>query len=420
MDLAASLQLIRRGTVEIISEAELSAKLAANRPLIIKAGFDPTTPDLHLGHTVLLRKLRHFQDLNHRVVFLIGDATALVGDPSGQSATRKILTREQVQANATTYFRQVGRVLKTDNNNVFSVVYNSDWFLDIPRAPLHTKQPFDFIQFVNLASRVTVARLIERDDFSKRLKTGKPVSFLELFYPIMQGYDSVKIADRFNYCDIELGGTDQKFNLLMGRELLKAYSQPPQVVITMPLLEGTDGVQKMSKSLGNHVGINEPPNEMFGKLMSIPDTLIVTYFTLLTDRGDAELETLEQQLSTRKINPRDAKADLAWELVKSYHSPREADAAKQEFFKVFSKRELPTELPALVIHADADGQLSLVELLVSAKLAKTKNEARRLLKQGAVKLNGKPVTTPTVPLESASNAVLQIGSRHFRKLRLSA
>lgn len=414
MDLSDSLQLIRRGTVEIISEAELSAKLAAKRPLIIKAGFDPTAPDLHLGHTVLLRKLRHFQDLGHKVIFLIGDATALVGDPSGQSATRRVMTREEVERNAKTYLTQVSPILSTG----LRVVYNSDWFLERPQSSQDTKAPFAFTQFVQLASKITVARLIERDDFAKRLKAGKPVSFLELFYPIMQAYDSVMLVERFGHCDIELGGTDQTFNLLMGRELLRAYGKEPQVVITLPLLEGTDGVQKMSKSLGNHIGISEPPNDMFGKVMSIPDSLIVKYFTLLTDRDEAELKKLEQQLSARQINPRDAKVELAWELVKMYHSANAAEAAKQEFFKVFSKREVPTDMPPAAVRADAEGRVSLVELLVAEKLAKTKNNARRLIRQGAVKLNGTPVTTPTVPQVTASNAVLQVGPRHFRKLTI--
>lgn len=409
-----ALELIRRGAVELIAEAELIERLKAKRPLIVKAGFDPTAPDLHLGHTVLLRKLRHFQDLGHKVIFLIGDATGLVGDPSGQSQTRKVLTWEQVGANAKTYLQQVSKLLLTSPER-FEVRYNSEWFLG--RSPQRRSQgleTFDFAKFVALASRTTVARLIERDDFSKRLKTGKPVSFLELFYPLMQGYDSVKIAEQHGACDVELGGTDQKFNLLMGRELLKEYGRPPQVVITMPLLEGTDGVQKMSKSLGNHIGITDAPGEMFGKLMSIPDPLIARYFTLLTDAEPSWIANMEQRVKTRAMNPRDAKAELATTLVSQYHGAAAAGQAAQEFTKIFSKREQPSNIPELTLQDEET--VNLVELMVASKLAATKNEARRLLKQGGVKLNGKPVTSPSLPRAEVSGAVLQVGPRRFRKL----
>lgn len=409
-----ALELIRRGAVELIAEAELTERLKAKRPLIVKAGFDPTAPDLHLGHTVLLRKLRHFQDLGHKVIFLIGDATGLVGDPSGQSQTRKVLTWEEVGANAKTYLQQVSKLLLTSPDR-FEVRYNSEWFLG--RSPQRRSaglEAFDFAKFVALASRTTVARLIERDDFTKRLKAGKPVSFLELFYPLMQGYDSVKIAEQHGACDVELGGTDQKFNLLMGRELLKEYGRPPQVVITMPLLEGTDGVQKMSKSLGNHIGIAEPPGEMFGKLMSIPDPLIARYFTLLTDAEPAWIADMEQRVKTRAMNPRDAKAELATTLVSQYHGSAAAQHAALEFTKVFSKREQPSDIPELALQDEET--VNLVELLVASKLAATKNEARRLLKQGGVKLNGKPVTSSSLPRAEVSGAVLQVGSRRFRKL----
>lgn len=409
-----ALELIRRGAVEVIAESELAEQLKAKRPLVIKAGFDPTAPDLHLGHTVLLRKLRHFQDLGHKVIFLIGDATGLVGDPSGQSQTRKVLTWEEVGVNAKTYLEQVNKLLLTSPQR-FEVRYNSEWFLG--RSPQRRSQgleAFDFAKFVALASRTTVARLIERDDFAKRLKAGKPVSFLELFYPLMQGYDSVKIAEQHGHCDVELGGTDQKFNLLMGRELLKAYGREPQVVITMPLLEGTDGVQKMSKSLGNHIGIAEPPGEMFGKLMSIPDALIARYFTLLTDAEPAWIAQVEQRIKTRAMNPRDAKAELATTLVSQYHGSAAARKAAQEFTKVFSKREQPSDIPELAIQDQET--VNLIELMVASKLAATKNEARRLLKQGGVKLNGKTVTNSSLPRAQASGAVLQVGPRRFRKL----
>ena len=415
MELAPHLSLIRRGCVNLISEAELAQKLAAGRQLIIKAGFDPTAPDLHLGHTVLLRKLRHFQDLGHKVIVLIGDATGLVGDPSGQTQTRRLLTWEEVRTNAQTYRNQVKSILLT-GRDVFEVRYNSEWFLGrSPQNRLQGLETFDFGKWVQLASKYTVARLIERDEFATRLKAGKPLSVLELFYPLMQGYDSVKIAEQYGHCDVELGGTDQTFNLLVGRELLKEFGHESQVVITMPLLEGTDGVNKMSKSLGNHVGIQDAPNDMFGKLMSIPDPLILKYFTLLTDVEESYLKQLERRLKTREINPRDAKADLAAAVTAVYHGSEQARQAREEFFKVFSERRLPTDIPVVELAAEGDG-VNIVDLLVSEQLAKTKNEARRLLRQGGVKLNGVPVKGPVVPAAQASGAVLQVGSRHFRKL----
>ena len=420
MEVSESVNLIRRGCVEIISAAELKAKLALGRPLIIKAGFDPTTPDLHLGHTVLLRKLRHFQDLGHKVIFLIGDATALVGDPSGQTQTRKMLTWDDVRANAATYLQQVKTILSTDRH-LFEVRYNSEWFLGrSPQNRLHGLETFDFTKWVQLASHYTVARVLERDDFSKRLKAGKPLSLLELFYPLMQGYDSVKIAEQHGGCDVELGGSDQTFNLLVGRDLLREYGHEPQVVITMPLLEGVDGVKKMSKSLGNHVGIRETPNEMFGKLMSIPDTLIIKYFTLLTDMRETLLQSLDRHLQARQINPRDVKIDLATRIVKQYYDNETSLQVRDEFIRVFSKRELPTEMPTVTVSANGEDVVDMVELLVAEKLAKTKNEARRLIKQGGIKLNGTAVIGPHIPLVQADGAILQVGSRHFRKLTAKA
>ena len=415
-----SFSLLKRGCVDVISESELKHKLGLGRQLIIKAGFDPTAPDLHLGHTVLLRKLRHFQDRGHKVIFLIGDATALVGDPSGQTQTRKMLTWDEVRANAATYLQQVKAILSTDRK-VFEVRYNSEWFLG--RSPQNRPQgleTFDFGKWVQLASHYTVARLLERDDFSKRLKSGKPLSMLELFYPLMQGYDSVKIAEQHGHCDVELGGSDQTFNLLVGRDLLREYGHDPQVVITMPLLEGLDGVQKMSKSLGNHVGIQEEPKEMFGKLMSIPDTLLIKYFTLLTDMRETLLQSLDRHLQARQINPRDVKIDLAAMIVKQYHGDDVARGVRDEFIRVFSKRELPADMPTVTVSGNGDNAVDMVALLVSAQLAKTKNEARRLIKQGGVKLNGTPVSGPQVSLAQADGAVLQVGSRHFRKLAAKA
>ncbi|OGX28395.1 MAG: tyrosine--tRNA ligase [Omnitrophica WOR_2 bacterium RIFCSPHIGHO2_02_FULL_67_20] len=398
------MERLRRGAVEVITDEDLRKKLALNRPLVIKAGFDPTAPDLHLGHTVLLRKLRQFQDLGHQVIFLIGDATALVGDPSGQSKMRKLMTPEEIEANAGTYRTQAQKILTSG----YRTQFNSEWFGGGRGG--HNKMPFGLKELVELTSRYTVARLIERDDFQKRMKAGQEVSMLELFYPLMQGYDSVMLK-----ADVELGGTDQKFNLLVGRDLQRAYGQEPQVVITMPLLEGTDGVQKMSKSLGNHIAINEPPGEMFGKLMSIPDTLIVKYFTLLTDADAASLAALERRLAGRAVNPRDAKADLAETVTTIYHGPAPARLAREEFARVFSRRQMPAEMPEIALRAGPEGTVDLVSLLVEEGLAKTKNEARRLIGQGGVKLNGVPLKRPALPGAEAAG-ILQVGSRHFRKL----
>ncbi|MBI3320248.1 MAG: tyrosine--tRNA ligase [Candidatus Omnitrophica bacterium] len=410
MDLSTTLTHIRRGAVEIIAEPELLDKLRRKSPLIIKAGFDPTAPDLHLGHTVLLRKLRQFQDLGHKVIFLIGDATSLVGDPSGQSKIRKLMTWDEVNANARTYEEQVARILTWDPAR-FERRHNSEWFVRSGGGGFGRGLGFGFEDLVTLTSNYTVARLIERDDFQKRMKAGQEVSMLELFYPLMQGYDSVMLK-----ADVELGGTDQKFNLLVGRDLQRAYGQEPQVVITMPLLEGRDGVQKMSKSLGNHIGISEPPGEMFGKLMSIPDTLIIKYLTLLTDVETERIAQLEEQLKDRAINPRDAKADMAEQVVSIYHRAAAAQQARAEFLKVFSKRELPSDMVTRAVPTDADGRFNIVEFLVSEHLAETKNEARRLLRQGGVKVDGAVVSEPLIAWGSASALVLQIGRRHVRRL----
>jgi tyrosyl-tRNA synthetase len=403
------LERIRRGVVEIITEDALREKLSRGTSLRIKAGFDPTAPDLHLGHTVLLRKLRQFQNLGHTVIFLIGDATALVGDPSGQSKLRKMMTWNEVERHAHTYVDQVRQILKVDEPSAFQLARNSRWFVGADRDR-GGPSPFTFETLLELLSRYTVARLIERDDFQKRLKGGQELSMLELFYPLMQGYDSVQLK-----ADVELGGTDQTFNLLVGRDLQRAYGQEPQVVITLPLLEGTDGVQKMSKSLGNHIGIAEPPGEQFGKLMSIPDTLIVKYFTLLTDVPTVEITAMERQLTERSVNPRDLKARLAEDIVRLYHGADAARAAWEEFFKVFSRREPPTAAPSVTVPDNGSGRVDLVALLVREGLATSKNDARRLLHQGAVSVNGTVVKTPALPLAEATG-LLQVGPRHFRQL----
>ena len=400
---AEQVERIRRGAVEVITEPDLLAKLTRKPSLVIKAGFDPTAPDLHLGHTVLLRKLRQFQDLGHQVVFLIGDATALVGDPSGQSKLSKMMTAADIERNAATYIQQVSKILRTDDGRTFRRVHNGEFF---------TRDRFALKELMELASKYTLARLLEREDFQKRLKAGQEISVLELLYPLMQGYDSVQLK-----ADVELGGTDQKWNLLVGRDLQRAYGQEPQVVITMPILEGADGVQKMSKSLGNHIGIQEPPQEMFGKLMSIPDGLILKYFTLLTDVPAARLGELEEQLKTRAVNPRDAKAELAETLVEQYH-PGQGRSAREEFAKVFSKRQAPSEIAGVTVAADAQGNIDIIELLVGQGLAKTKNEARRLLKQGAVKLNQAVVSQAVLPAGQAAG-LLQVGPRHFRQVAVT-
>jgi tyrosyl-tRNA synthetase len=398
-DTIRQLEIIKRGAVEIISEAELKRKLEESvkhkRPLRIKAGFDPTVPDIHLGHTVLLRKLRQFQELGHKVIFLIGDATALVGDPSGQSQTRKTLTWEEVEENAITYVKQVSKILIVDNPDVFERCHNSQWF---SRHGYKEKEfsPFTFEQFVELAQRCTVARLIERDDFQKRLKENKPLSFLELFYPLMQGYDSVKVKS-----DIEVGGTDQKFNLLMCRDIQQAYGQPQQVVITMPLLEGTDGVQKMSKSYGNYIGINEKPSEMFGKIMSISDDLMMKYYNLLTDKDLKQI---------KELHPKEAKLRLAENIVGQYYSQKEAGAMRLGFERVFAQKELPKDIPEY----QPKGQETIITVLLNSGLVKSGNEARRLLKQGAVFFNNARVEKESLILDQGG--ILKVGARRFLKV----
>ncbi len=376
------LEKIKRGTVEIIQEQELLEKLRKKKSLVVKAGFDPTAPDIHLGHTVLLRKLRHFQECGHKVIFLIGDATALVGDPSGQTVTRKTMTWEEVQENAKTYEKQVGKVLETDPT-VFERRHNSEWFARLMKQT----SPFAFEQFVELASKYTIARILERDDFQKRLKANQPISYLETFYPLMQGYDSVMLKS-----DVELGGTDQKFNLLVGRELQRGYKQNPQVVVTTPLLEGLDGVQKMSKSLGNHIGINESPKDMFGKVMSISDEMMWKYYELLTD---------EDLNSVKKLHPREAKRKLATLLVTQYQGKTKAEGAAEAFERSVGKgerKDCPRHPIASFI--DSSGQTYyLPAFLVASGLVSSRSEARRKIDEGAVKLNGKPVTSYQIPIE---------------------
>ncbi|UFJ41559.1 tyrosine--tRNA ligase [Brevibacillus humidisoli] len=400
------LAVIRRGVVEIVPEDELRHKLerfvATGQPLKIKLGLDPSAPDIHVGHTVVLQKLRQFQELGHTIQLLIGDFTGRIGDPTGKSETRKQLTEEQVGENAKSYIEQFGKVLDTAKVEVY---YNSSWLA-----------PLTFADVVQLAAKTTVARMLERDDFEKRYASGLPISIHEFFYPLMQGYDSVALA-----CDVELGGTDQKFNLLMGRHLQKEYDHEQQVIITMPLLEGLDGVQKMSKSLGNYIGVNEAPSEIYGKTMSVPDELMLKYYELVTDLPLDELERLKSGLAEGSIHPRDAKMRLAKTLVRLYHGEQEAEAAEHHFKTVFQQRALPTDIPEVTLQADSylDGEAGIVNLLFELKLVGSKGEARRMVQQGAVKVNQEKVDDVEQVIRLQDGLIVQVGKRKFAKLKLS-
>ncbi len=389
------IKIIKRGTVEIINEEELKKKLEKGRPLVVKAGFDPTAPDLHLGHTVLLRKMRHFQELGHKVVFLIGDFTARIGDPSGRSEMRKPLSQEEIERNASTYKRQFFKVLDPEKT---IVAYNSQWL-----------EKLSFADVIKLAGRFTVAQFLEREDFAKRFSEGRPIGLHEILYPVAQAYDSVALE-----ADVELGGTDQKFNLLVGRELQRYFGQEPQIAILMPILEGLDGVQKMSKSLGNYVGIDEPPLEMFGKLMSIPDSLMMKYFELLTDFSMEEIEGFRKGLEEGKIHPKELKMMLAFNIVKTYHSEKDALEAQEEFNKIFSKKETPSEIPLKLFKEDSK---DLIELLVEGGLAPSKSEAKRLVSQGGVRIDGVRVEDISYVVDLTKERVLQVGKRKFLKVK---
>ncbi|MBK5965344.1 tyrosine--tRNA ligase [Thiocystis minor] len=397
--LERSFALIQRGTEEILLEDALRKKLAQKRPLRIKAGFDPTAPDLHLGHTVLIQKLRQFQDLGHEILFLIGDFTGMIGDPTGKSATRKPLTREQIQQNAETYQEQVFRILDPDKTRV---VFNSEWLEKLGAAGL-----------VQLAAQQTVARMLERDDFSKRYKSGQPIAIHEFLYPLIQGYDSVALK-----ADVELGGTDQKFNLLVGRQLQAIYGQEPQVVITLPILEGLDGVQKMSKSLGNYIGITDPPDEMFGKLMSISDDLMWRYFELLSCREMSEI--LAWQSAMRDgANPRDIKFELGLELVTRFHGPDQARQALDGFLARFQRGVLPDDLPEISLACGEDGVLAIANLLKDANLVKSTSEGIRMIGQGAVRIDGERIEDAHLSCPVGSCHVYQVGKRKFAKIHLT-
>ena len=394
----ASLALIRRGTEEILLAASLRKKLETGRPLRIKAGFDPTAPDLHLGHTVLINKLRQFQELGHQVLFLIGDFTGMIGDPTGKSATRKPLSREEIQANAVTYQEQVFRILDPERTEV---VFNSQWMDEVGAAGL-----------VQIAARHTVARMLERDDFAKRYKGGLPIAVHEFLYPLIQGYDSVALR-----ADVELGGTDQKFNLLVGRQLQESYGQEPQVVITLPLLVGLDGTQKMSKSLGNYIGITDPADDMFGKLMSVSDELMWRYFELLSARDLAEINDWRNAVA-EGANPRDVKFELAAEMVARFHSATAARDAKERFIARFQQGVIPDDLTEITVTADDSGGLSIARLLKDAGLVKGTSEALRLIAQGGVKVDGERIEDPRMLFHVGAGHIYQVGKRRYAKVRV--
>lgn len=399
------LAVIRRGTVEILPNEELERKVIRSvvqgRPLKVKLGLDPSAPDIHMGHTVVLHKLRQFQELGHEVQLIIGDFTGRIGDPTGKSETRRQLTEEDVKRNAETYQEQAFKILSPDKAKVY---YNSEWL-----------GPMTFADVIGLGSKVTVARMLERDDFSKRYAGGLPISIHEFFYPLMQGMDSVALET-----DIEIGGTDQTFNLMMGRTLQKEYGAEPQVAITLPLLEGLDGVQKMSKSLGNYIGIDDAPNEMFGKTMSVPDGLMVKYFELATDITNEDLQILREGLEGGRIHPRDAKMSLAAAFVRMYHGQEAAEAARQHFVTVFQQRALPEDIELRDIPANElqGGAIRLVRLLILIGFASSNSEARRSIEQGSVKLNEVKIEDPRAEIAVRDGDIVQAGRRKFAKLRL--
>lgn len=394
-------EYLKKGCVEIIQEKELKTKLARalkeKRPLRVKAGFDPTAPDIHLGHTVLLRKMKHFQDMGHDVIFLIGDFTGLIGDPSGRSATRPPMTREEINKNAETYKIQIFKIL--DRKKTI-IDFNSRW--------LGKLTSFDII---NLTAKYTVARILERDDFSKRLKNGQPISTHELLYPLMQAYDSVALE-----ADVELGGTDQKFNLLVGREIQREFNQEPQIVMTMPLLEGLDGVEKMSKSLDNYVGITEPPREIFGKLMSVSDPLMFRYYELLTDASLSQIEKWKKEAKEGRLNPRDLKSRLARSIVSDFWGDQEADKAADEFEKVFKDKELPSEIQEIPLKT---AKLLLIDLMVENNIFPSRGEAKRIIRQGGVYLNGQRIEDIQlkIDMKKKNELILKVGKKKFFRLK---
>lgn len=386
---------IRRGAEEILVESELIEKLETGRPLRIKAGFDPTAPDLHLGHTVLLNKLKQFQDLGHEILFLIGDFTGMIGDPTGKNVTRKPLTTEQVQENAKSYQEQVFKILDPDKT---TVVFNSHWMNKMSSADM-----------IRLASKHTVARMLERDDFDKRYKGGQPIAIHEFLYPLIQGYDSVELE-----ADVELGGTDQKFNLLMGRELQKAYGKPQQTILTMPILEGLDGVQKMSKSLGNYIGINDSPKDIFGKLMSISDDLMWRYIDLLSFKNLAEIQAWKDEVAGG-LNPINIKKDFAEEIVARFHSEHDGQQARQGFENQFKKGQIPDDIEEVKLTV-GDAGLGIANILKDAGLTASTSEAYRMIKQGAVKIDSIKIEDRNLVISKGEKHIYQVGKRKFARI----
>ncbi|MBZ4665702.1 tyrosine--tRNA ligase [Mahella sp.] len=400
MTIDEELKILKKGVAEIISEEDLRKKLEKshreNKPLTIKLGLDPSAPDIHMGHTVVLRKLKQFQDLGHQIVLIIGDFTGMIGDPTGKSETRKQLTKEQVLENAKTYQKQIYKILDPERT---IIRFNSEWLAKL-----------NFEDVIVLCSKYTVSRMLEREDFKKRMESQQPISIHEFFYPLMQAYDSIALA-----ADVELGGTDQKFNILMGRTLQREYGQEPQVAMLMPILEGTDGVKKMSKSLGNYIGINEPPDEIYGKTMSIPDELIIRYYELLTDIHPDKLNEIKEQMESGVLNPRDIKMALARELVTLYHGAEAAQAAEKQFVSVFQKGDMPDDMEEIKVPADVlKDSIWLPRFLADHKLAPTSSEGRRLIQQGAVKINGQKSSEENVQLKPGD--IIQVGKRRFAKI----
>jgi len=394
------LDLIKRGVNEIIPEEELVKKLERslkeNKPLNIKLGCDPSRPDLHIGHSVVLRKLAQFQQLGHQAILIVGDFTGMIGDPSGRSATRPALTLKETRINGESYFQQASKILDKDKTKI---VYNSGWL-----------SPMKFEDVIKLASKYTVARILERDDFTKRYKSGEPISIHELLYPLAQAMDSVSIKS-----DVELGGTDQKFNLLVGRDLQREHGQEPQVILTMPLLVGTDGVEKMSKSYDNYIGISDLPKEIYGKTLSIPDSLIYIYYELASDVSSEELAQIKSQLNDPKINPRDLKRKLARTFVKMYYNEKAASEAEEEFDKIFIRKETPDDLPELVLKHNSK-ELSILDLIINVNFAPSKGEARRLVSQGGVSIDGKKIDDINGVITIRNGMILKVGKRKFIKI----
>ncbi len=398
MNIEEQMKLIKKGAEEIIREEELIEKIKKKGSLRVKAGFDPTAPDLHLGHTVLIQKLKHFQDLGHEVYFLIGDFTGRIGDPTGKSETRKALTEEEVKKNAETYKEQIFKILDESKTKI---VFNSEWLGKLNAEDI-----------TRLCSKYTVARMLERDDFSNRFKNNISISIHEFLYPLFQGYDSVAIKS-----DIELGGTDQKFNLLVGRDLQKDFGQEPQVILTMPILEGLDGKNKMSKSLNNYIGIQESPNDMYGKLMSISDKLMIRYYELLSDISYDDFVKLKQNLENGKIHPMDAKKRLAFEIVNRFHGYDKAKEAEEFFIKLFSKKEIPEDISNVEITI-TDEKIWICKLLRDIEMASSNSEVKRLIKQGALKIEGEKITDDNLELEKGFSGIIQLGKKKIKKVTI--